>query len=64
MNALPVVDERSCTGCEDCVAVCPVKCLAMAGALPWLRRPSDCVACELCVLICPDAALSMENVGA
>jgi NAD-dependent dihydropyrimidine dehydrogenase PreA subunit len=64
MSALPAVDDRTCTGCGDCVAACPVECLAMVGALPWLRRPADCVACELCVLICPEKALTMENVGA
>jgi NAD-dependent dihydropyrimidine dehydrogenase PreA subunit len=59
MNALPVVDDRLCTGCGDCVVVCPTACLAMDGALPWLPRPADCVACELCVLVCPEGALTL-----
>jgi ferredoxin len=57
---LPVLDERRCTGCGDCVIVCPTSCLAMSTFLPWLCRPLDCVSCALCVLICPVDALQMS----
>ena len=57
---LPVLDETRCVGCGDCVAVCPVDCLAMAGPLPWLPRPAACVSCALCVLVCPTAAIALQ----
>jgi MinD superfamily P-loop ATPase len=56
---LPVLDDRLCTGCGDCVAVCPAACLVMAGPTPWMPRPGDCISCTLCVLICPAQALRM-----
>jgi NAD-dependent dihydropyrimidine dehydrogenase PreA subunit len=56
---LPSLDETRCTGCGDCVAVCPTVCLALAGRTPWMPRPGDCVSCTLCVLVCPDQALHM-----
>jgi NAD-dependent dihydropyrimidine dehydrogenase PreA subunit len=56
---LPLLDETRCTGCGDCVAVCPTDCLALAGALPWLPRPGDCVSCGLCVAVCPAGALCL-----
>jgi len=56
---LPALDERRCTSCGDCVAVCPVDCLEMQGATPWLARPLDCTGCGICVLICPVLALTM-----
>lgn len=59
MHELPHLDETRCTGCGDCVRVCPTDCLAMAGPLPWMPRPGDCVRCALCVLICPAEALHM-----
>lgn len=59
---LPVLDRTRCTGCGDCVAVCPTGCLALAGPLPWLPRPHECVSCSLCVLICPAMALRLETV--
>jgi formate hydrogenlyase subunit 6/NADH:ubiquinone oxidoreductase subunit I len=56
---VPILDERRCTGCGDCVLICPTSCLAMAGPLPWLPRPRDCVSCNLCVRICPAEALRL-----
>ena len=61
---LPVVDERKCVGCGDCVLLCPVDCLAMSGPLPWLPRPGRCVSCTLCVVICPVNALAIHPDGA
>ena len=59
MMDLPLLDERLCIGCGDCVSVCPVDCLVMAEVLPWLPRPLDCVSCGLCAAICPVDALTM-----
>jgi NAD-dependent dihydropyrimidine dehydrogenase PreA subunit len=61
MNELPQVDETHCTGCGDCVAVCPTNCLRMGVSLPRLLRPGECISCALCVLICPDEALRMAE---
>jgi NAD-dependent dihydropyrimidine dehydrogenase PreA subunit len=59
---LPALDETRCTGCGDCVPVCPTDCLEMQAGLPWLPRPDDCVSCNLCVLICPEQALQLAAV--
>jgi NAD-dependent dihydropyrimidine dehydrogenase PreA subunit len=61
MIELPLLDPTRCTGCADCVVVCPTACLAMAGPTPWLPRPRDCVSCALCVLICPAEALTLAE---
>jgi formate hydrogenlyase subunit 6/NADH:ubiquinone oxidoreductase subunit I len=58
---LPLLDETRCTGCGDCVAVCPVSCLDMRGALPWMPRPADCISCTLCAIICPADAIVMAE---
>ncbi len=56
---LPRLNETRCTGCGDCVAVCPTACLEASGAYPWLPRPLDCVRCGLCVVVCPVDALAL-----
>jgi NAD-dependent dihydropyrimidine dehydrogenase PreA subunit len=57
---LPVLDETRCTGCGDCVRLCPVDCLSLSGRLPWLPRPLACISCSVCVLVCPASALSID----
>jgi NAD-dependent dihydropyrimidine dehydrogenase PreA subunit len=61
---LPILDELKCTGCGDCVAVCPAACLEMGGPLPWLPRPADCVSCALCAAVCPEDAITMGDAQA
>ena len=61
MNELPSLDETRCTGCGDCVAICPTACLEMARAQPWMPRPHECIRCAVCVLICPADALQMST---
>jgi len=57
---LPVLDAARCTGCADCVVVCPTQCLALAGPLPWLPRPADCIACRACEVVCPTDAIQVR----
>jgi MinD superfamily P-loop ATPase len=59
MTELPLLDDSRCTGCGDCVRVCPTDCLAMDGPVPWLPRPGDCISCTLCALVCPAEALRL-----
>ena len=61
---LPVLDSTHCTGCGDCVAVCPAECLAMSGPRPWLPRPRDCVSCSACELVCPADAIRLTSADA
>ena len=58
---LPVLNEALCTGCGDCVAVCPTDCLALDGPTPWLARPAACISCSACVLVCPTRALTLSG---
>ena len=56
---LPLLNAARCTGCGDCVPVCPVGCLEMTGPVPWLPRPAHCLSCALCALVCPAEALRL-----
>jgi ferredoxin len=61
---LPLLDPIRCTGCGDCVAVCPTDCLEMSAFFPWLPRPGLCVSCKVCVLVCPADAIRLAEPDA
>jgi coenzyme F420-reducing hydrogenase delta subunit/NAD-dependent dihydropyrimidine dehydrogenase PreA subunit len=53
-----VVDERLCTGCEQCYEDCPYEAIAMVprgrdrGGLVALVDPALCVSCGICAASC------------
>lgn len=61
MREIPVLDETRCSGCGDCVPICPWDCLAMSGPIPWLMRPAVCTSCGACVAICPTDAIELRR---
>jgi len=56
---LAVIDIDRCTGCEACVAVCPVDCIetihrghGIKGTESWCEIDWDeCIGCRLCIRI-------------
>lgn len=56
---LPIIDEASCTGCGDCVAICPTEALAMMGDLAIVSDPEACNYCGLCEPACPVGAINL-----
>ncbi len=58
---LPVVEDRRCTGCGDCVRVCPVDCLGLHWDLPYLEHPRRCISCDLCAELCPEGAIALTG---
>ncbi len=61
-----VINPDACTGCEACIAVCPVDCIdkepgpEYPGLWPTciIDQPK-CIGCWLCEKICPWDAISM-----
>jgi ferredoxin len=54
----PDIDEELCTGCGDCVAVCPVQALELHGEHVTFLHPEDCQYCGDCEELCPAGAIS------
>ncbi len=54
---IELIVESRCTGCGDCVSVCPTHVFDMNGALPVIARQADCQTCFMCELYCPADAL-------
>ncbi len=68
-NFLPVVDLKSCTGCGECAAVCPVEAMTMVSANDPLHRRKKkakldenlCLGCAVCVRVCKTKSLRLDS---
>lgn len=68
---VPVVIEEQCSGCTNCVNICPFNCLAIKEdeatetikGVSFLAKKAKCVACGECERVCPqEAIVLMEPV--
>jgi NAD-dependent dihydropyrimidine dehydrogenase PreA subunit len=50
------VNESLCTGCGECVDVCPSGAIRMVNSVAQIER-SLCQECEACVYACPNRAI-------
>ena len=57
---LPGFRYELCTGCGQCVAVCPRQVLALDGERPHLLLNSDCTYCGACEEGCPTEAVYLS----
>ena len=61
-----LINENGCTGCEECITVCPVDCIvkvpnpALPEINPICRVDWDrCTGCTICVRDCPWETIEM-----
>lgn len=59
-----VVDADKCTGCSECVDICPVSVFAMEDGKSEPVNADDCLGCESCVGVCEHAAVTVEELQA
>ena len=52
------VDKEKCTGCEACVATCPVETIVLKDGKADVG--DACVDCGQCVDACPVSAIEMK----
>jgi ferredoxin len=68
-NFLPEVDAVLCTGCGECLAVCPVEAMTQVSANDPARpkrkkaRVNEdlCLGCGLCVRVCKTGSLRLKS---
>lgn len=56
-TALPEIDLEKCTGCGDCVELCPTKAVELVKGVPVIARPQECNYCTDCEAFCPPGAI-------
>ncbi len=56
---MPQIDDVRCTGCGDCVAVCPTGALGNVGGKAAVVQPQACTYCAACEDICSVGAIGL-----
>ena len=56
------VDEEKCTGCEECVSICPVDVFEIKDEKSVPVNAEECIGCESCVEVCEQDAITVTEV--
>jgi Pyruvate/2-oxoacid:ferredoxin oxidoreductase delta subunit len=57
---IPIIDAKKCTGCEDCVEVCPPQCISIVDEVAVIEE-RFCEECGECVPECEEHAISLPR---
>ena len=57
----PVVDEDKCTGCGNCVEICPSEVYRMEEDKSNPVHPEECIECWACVAQCPSESIQLTD---
>lgn len=56
------VDKDICTGCGECVEVCPVEVFELIDDKSEPVNADECMGCESCLEVCEDGAITIEEI--
>jgi NAD-dependent dihydropyrimidine dehydrogenase PreA subunit len=56
------VDKDVCTGCGECVEICPVEVFELIDDKSEPVNADECIGCESCVEVCEDEAITIEEI--
>lgn len=58
------VDHEKCTGCGECVDICPVEVYELQDEKSIPVNAEECVGCESCIEVCEQEAITVKEVEA
>ena len=56
-----VFDQKKCTCCFQCKAVCPARAIIKKDGRPAIATLNECVYCGDCEAICPEDAVKIKK---
>jgi ferredoxin len=56
---LPKINRKRCTGCGDCIEICPTKALGQVDGKAQLVDADACTYCTVCEDVCPVNAIAL-----
>lgn len=58
----PTIDQEKCTGCGECVDICPSEVLELVNEKAEAVHAEECVGCESCIEVCEQEAITVEEL--
>ena len=58
----PTVDLEKCTGCGECVEICPVEVYEIQDEKSVPVNAEECTGCESCIEVCEQEAIRVEEL--
>lgn len=55
------VDAEKCTGCGECVDICPDDVYELQDEKSVVVNPEDCADCESCLEVCEHEAITITE---
>ncbi len=55
------IDKEKCTGCGECVDICPSEVLELKDEKAEVANIDECLGCESCVETCPESAITLTE---
>lgn len=53
--------KENCSGCEECIDVCPVNVYEMEESKSVPAHEEECIGCMSCVGSCPAESITVED---
>jgi len=57
----PIVDQEKCSGCGNCVEICPSEVYQMEEDKSDPVHPEECIECWACVTQCPAESIQLTD---
>ena len=62
MSYKPEVNIETCTGCGECVDICPVDVYEIQGEKSVTVNADECIGCESCIEVCEQEAITVTEI--